>query len=728
MGQPNFIDGLVFDFKEYKLMYALASHYDNWQIVGRRHKMLNVPCAFDIETSSFYVGDVKSGCMYCWQFGLNGLILLGRTWDEFIEWIDYLKSQIQGCNLICYVQNLGYEFQWMKHWFKWDKVFAVKRRTPVRAVTGNIEFKCSLFLSGYNLETIGKNLLKYPVKKMVGDLDYELIRHSETPITEKENGYRINDVRVVMAYIQECIEADGDITKIPLTKTGYVRRHCREKCLYGEVPENSKIYYFKWRQLMESLTLEPDEYLQCKRGFQGGFVHANSQIVKKTLHNVGSADFTSDYPFQMVTKYFPMSKGRLIDSRLVQEKFQYYLDNYCCLFDITFYNLRATKLFEQTISWSRCWGIDKEILKDKERKAKYVQLNNGRIVYCEKISTTITELDYESIKYFYDWDAMDIFNFRIYKRGYLPTPLVNSILDFYEGKTKLKGVEGEEAEYAKSKNNLNSTYGMSVTDIVREVNDFGDDWLKPYMPDLDESIRDYNESKNRFLFYPWGIYVTAHARHSLFTGIKEFKDDYCYSDTDSIKGVNFSDHALYFAEYNRHVKDLVEKAASYHKIPYERFAPFTKKGKQKLIGVWDYEGEYSHFKTCGAKRYLTVKDGVITLTLAGLSKLNGLLYMCEKSGIEVEVDEYKQVHYVSGDLEKLFKFFDDFMSVPADRTGKLTHTYIDEERQGIITDYLGQEGEYYEKSIVHMEHAPFQMSLGADFREYLKMSIKKFFE
>ena len=107
MSQPNFIDGLVFEFKEYKLMYALASHYDNWKIVGRRHKMLNVPCAFDIETSSFYVGDVKSGCMYCWQFGLNGLTLLGRTWDEFIEWIDYLKSQIQGCNLICYVQNLG---------------------------------------------------------------------------------------------------------------------------------------------------------------------------------------------------------------------------------------------------------------------------------------------------------------------------------------------------------------------------------------------------------------------------------------------------------------------------------------------------------------------------------------------------------------------------------------------------------------------------------------------
>ena len=164
---------------------------------------------------------------------------------------------------------------------------------------------------------------------------------------------------------------------------------------------------------------------------------------------------------------------------------------------------------------------------------------------------------------------------------------------------------------------------MSVTDIVRECNEFSDDWDEPYYPDLDESIRQYNESYDRFLFYPWGIWVTAHARDSLFTGIREFAEDYVYSDTDSVKGRNFIKHSLYFAEYNAHVKELVKKASEYHKIPFERFAPLTKNNEVKLIGVWDMEGEYQYFKTCGAKRYLTYKDGILALTDEVASK-------CEK--------------------------------------------------------------------------------------------------
>ena len=725
--KPDFINGLVYDFKDYKVAYEVATHYDNWVIVGKKHKMINVPCAFDIETSSFYNGDEKQSCMYCWQFGINGLTILGRTWDEFVELIDYINSRLDKAHLLCYVHNLGYEYQYMRHWFNWDKVFAIKRRTPVKCVTGNVEFRCSLFLSGYRLETLGKNLLKYKVQKLVGDLDYELIRHSETPLTEKENEYRINDVRVVMAYIQECIESDGNITKIPLTKTGYVRRHCKEKCLYGDLPQFRKTKYFRWQQFMSSLTITPDEYQQCKRAFQGGFVHANAKKVDKILKDVGSADFTSDYPFQMIAKYFPMSTSVVINSDLVAKNFKYYLSKYCCMFDVTFYNLRATQIYEQPISWSRCWGIEKGLLKDKNEKAEYVQLNNGRVVYCKKLSTTLTELDYQTIKYFYKWDKMEVFNFRIYQRGYLPTSLVRSILDFYKIKTTLKGVEGKEEEYAKSKNNLNASYGMAVTDIVREINDYDDDWLDPRYPDINESIRQYNESRDRFLFYPWGIWVTAHARSSLFTGIKEFKEDYCYSDTDSIKGENFWKHAMYFAEYNKSVEKLVKASAEYHKIPYEDFAPFTKKGEQKLIGVWDMEGTYQYFKTCGAKRYLTVKDGIISLTVAGLSKINGILFMCEKTGIEVEVDENGYVHYKSGDLNKLFDFFTDNMKIPSSRTGKLTHTYIDEECQGIVTDYLGTPGEYYEKSCVHMEKAPFEMSLSEDFRKYLNGRINKMF-
>lgn len=200
----------------------------------------NVPAAFDIETSSFRTGETKIGTMYIWQFGIYGKVCFGRTWEEFATFIRML-SCIMGLNdelhLLVYVHNLQFEFQWIRKRFDWDKVFLLEKRVPVVATTGGIEFRCSLKLAGgISLATVGKNLIKYKIRKLTGDLDYSLIRGPETPLTEQELGYCENDIRVVMAYIMEKIENDGDISKIPLTNTGYVRRYCRDAC-FPEVQE-----------------------------------------------------------------------------------------------------------------------------------------------------------------------------------------------------------------------------------------------------------------------------------------------------------------------------------------------------------------------------------------------------------------------------------------------------------------------------------------------------------
>ena len=355
----------------------------------------NCPASFDIETSSFYneAGE-KRACMYIWQMGFNGTVIYGRTWEEWFKCLDQLVDYLalnESRRLIIYVHNLGYEFQFIRKYFDWDKVFAIKQRRPVYALCRGLEFRCSLFLSNYSLDYIGKNLLyKYPVKKLVGNLDYSKIRHSKTPLTEQELAYCINDVKVVMSYIQEKIEQDGDITKIPLTNTGYVRNYCRKECFFEDIPEDDeegrKRVLMNYRAIMKSLQISTkEEYDQMQRAFMGGFTHASALYSGKTLYDVGSADLTSSYPYAMVAQYYPMTKGEFIGKVENNDSFNYFLNKYCCLFDAEFINLKPKEEYENPLSYSRC-----------KITGKYI-VNNGRVVSADKIITTLTELDFDTV-------------------------------------------------------------------------------------------------------------------------------------------------------------------------------------------------------------------------------------------------------------------------------------------------------------------------------------------
>jgi hypothetical protein len=675
---------------------------------NRKQKYFNVPCAFDIETTSFYRNngkeDEKVAIMYEWTLGIMGLVIIGRTWEEFIETINKISNILNltiNKRLIIYVHNLAFEFQFIRKLFEWDKVFSLDVRKPVYAVTTNgIEFRCSYILSGYGLEKLGEQLTMYNVKKLVGDLDYSKLRHSKTPLTQKEIEYCVNDVKVVMAYIMERIIADSGIGRIPLTKTGYVRIYCRNNCFYEkDKPKKNSHKRLRYLELMSSLTLTSDEYLQLKDAFQGGFTHANPFYVGQTMHDVTSYDFTSSYPAVMVAEQFPMSKSEIVQ---ITDKEEFYknLKLYCCLFDIKVIGLKPKVMYDNYLSLSRCRHVSHSIV------------NNGRVVSADVLETTLTEQDFMIFKQMYDYEHIEIGTFRRYKKGYLPKDFVKSILDLYVNKTTLKDVEGKEAEYINSKEMLNACYGMSVTDIVRPEILYAGDWLEPEKPDLDIEIEKYNKSKSRFLYYPWGVWVTAYARRNLFTGICEFADDYIYSDTDSVKTCHTERHEPYIDRYNTVIRQQLEKALKYHGLDKSLIVPKTKDGVVKCLGVWDFDGHYEKFKTLGAKRYMVKYSedirnkpknrGKCSLTVSGLNKKYAIPYMEGKYG-----------------KDGIFKAFSDNLKVPKGHTGKLTHTYIDNEKKGKLTDYLGNEAEYHEMSSVHMENAAYSLNLSQEYVDYL---------
>ena len=689
---------------EIKNISDFLNTIDKKNIIKSKDKIYyNIAMSFDIETSSFYedkngiiytndeykklknqVKAEKKAIMYIWQFAIEDNVIIGRTWNDFLFFCKKLYDflNLKERYIIVYVHNLSYEFQFICKWFNWIDIFADSERKPIKAMTDtHFIFKCSYRLSGYSLEVLANNLKSHSIKKMVGDLNYNLIRNSKTPISDEELKYCVNDVLIVTSYIDEQINEFGNIEKIPLTQTGKVRRYVRKQCF-----QNKEYQYF-----IKELTIEKPEYLLLKNAFAGGFTHCNAMYTNKICKNVTSYDFTSSYPTVLISEKYPMSKGKEVYINNESELLKL-IKNYCVLVDLQFNNIKSNFLYEQIISYSKC------------RNVKNPLINNGRIVQADTLTITCTDIDFLNIKDFYKWDNMKIGLCYIYKKDYLPKEFIKTILHLYKSKTELKGVDGKEVEYLHSKELLNSLYGMCVTSIVHDTINFnGSEWTTEN-GNLDEELKNYNTDKNRFLFYQWGVWCTAYARNNLYTGIKECKEDYIYSDTDSVKIFNADKHKMYFEEYNKWILQKLEKCLNYHNIPIYFISPKTVKGEIKTLGIWDFDGFYTDFKTLGAKRYIFKKDNKLNITVCGLSKKSG------KEFIENQKNP--------------FIFFNEGMYIDSQHTGKMTHTYIDREIENTITDYLGNTAYYHEKSYIHLEKTDYLLSLSDMYIKYY-MGVQK---
>lgn len=685
-----------FEIKEYT-----KKEYETKEVIT----YLNIISSFDIETSSFLYDGKKGSCMYLWGFGLNGLVLQGRTWQEFELFMLQLCLRLnlnKYRRLIVGVHNLGYEFQYIRKHFSWYKVFASDSRKPIYGITENgVEYRDTLILSGYSLETVGKKLTKYHVEKLVGDLDYTLIRHSDTPLSEKECQYNSNDVKVCMAYLLECAEKEnGNIAKIPLTKTGYVRRMLRINTIQDK---NNKKMCSEYRKLISCLTLQSTEYDMLTRAFQGGFTHASPYYSDEVIDNVQSKDLTSSYPTQLICQDgYPMSKGQF---HIVENSKDFFdsLKNYACLFDIEFFDLESKFRNDSYISESKCIKLDNP------------KINNGRVYSCDYLRTTITEEDFKIISKVYKWSSFGVGTMIRYKRGYLPTLFVKSILELYKDKTELKGLTGYDengvdyqARYMSSKEMLNSCYGCCVQNPVAEVNEYTDHWEYPKKPELLKALTDYNRNKQRFLFYPWGVWCTAFARVAVWSAILSINDDYIYSDTDSIKYLHPEKHDDYFKMYNDGITRKLEKACEYHNIPIEYIHPKNMNGVEKPLGVWDFDGKYKRFKTLGAKRYMVEDEkGNFSITVSGLNKKLTVPYLEKTYG-----------------KDEMFSVFSNGMYIPDGYTGKSTHTYIDDPIDCILTDYTGKAIQIHEECGIHLSESDYSLSLANKYTSFL-LGIKE---
>lgn len=587
-----------------------------------KRKYKDLMCAFDIEATNDM--QLQQAFMYIWQFQIEDETIIGRTWDEFLTFCDRINHKLkQDEYLMIYVHNLSYEFSYLKgiYSFDPDEVFCTDRRKVLKCeMFSHMELRCSYMLTNMSLKTFTKRM---GVKEKLSgeEYDYSIQRYPWTELTERELEYCITDVQSLVEALKVyyAIENDNHYS-IPLTSTGFVRRNCK-----------AAMRHFNWNDLHN---MQPDfeVYQLLKNAFRGGNTHANRYMTGRIIENVASYDRVSSYPDVQINELFPMSpwiKEEKIDlDRACRKIFKH---RRACLMRIGFSNIRLTD------PMNGC----PYIAKHKCLKLSEHHNDNGRILQADYLEIACTDIDLKIILDMYSFDKVFIFEFYHSRYGKLPKPLRDVIIDYYERKTDLKNVTGQEIYYTTSKMRLNAVYGMCVQDVCkRNINYLDDDFI------IDMELSDqelYASTINKaFICYAWGVWTTAWARYHLQQAIGLVGYNFVYCDTDSVKFID--DGSIDFTKYNKaRIRDSKQNGGMAK----------DRSGKEYYLGVYDYEGTAKQFVTLGAKKYACVdQNDQLHITVAGCGKSAGAKELAARGGI----DSFREgfTFYEAGGTESVY--------------------------------------------------------------------------
>lgn len=653
--------------------------------------------AFDIETSSYMDEGEKRAVVYSYALAIDDTIYHARSADEFFPLLEKIAAEMElslDRRLVIYVHNLAYEWQFIKHYMTWESAFAISSdRRIVRAVsTLGFEFRCSYVLTNKPLEAAGKDV---GVQKMVGDIVHTLIRNSITPLSDEEMGYIDNDVRILIEFERQALAQEGGsieqaLRSIPITKTGYVRRRMRKAALADPAYE----------QLISELTLTEETYTLARHSFQGGYTHANSTVMGQEMGDTVAVDLASSYPSSMLQFTYPMSSFHSVAHEFTAEE----LDK--CIghihFFVTFVVYDAVSRYPfPYISLSKAISISDPFV------------DNGRVYSAANMTLTMTDVDWQIFRRCYDVESIEIVDVMMAPAEYLPAAITDPIVAMYGDKTALKGVAGQEVNYRSAKEDINGVYGSVAMDPVRTDFEFNaeDSEFVASVPSTEDALSKHNNSRSRYLFYPWAAWVTAYSRYILLMTMYDLIDagvTVMYCDTDSIYHKPSPKSQDIIDRVNSEVRERLSTAMHYRwfyasdEEVEDALAPKDIKGVRHHIGLFEVDGHYDNFKTLGAKRYAVEKGDQFKITVAGLSK-KAASYIKEIGGMEAFVDG---------------------LSVPAEKSGRLTHTYSEETAHNLITDYLGNTCEMEQHGYIHLEPSPYVLTVSDDYTRFVQSAAE----
>ena len=633
---------------------------------------------FDIETTSINTVDYHDSFMYIWQACINHEVVMGRTWTELNVLLKEIKRHIGFRTLVVYCHNLSFEFQFLRSLFEVNSVFATEPRKILRAtIEDNFEFRCSWRLTNMGLDRFLKQSRTVPEEYKKGqNFDYSKLRTPRTSLTAEELRYCRNDVLGLYIALEELLAENNDtIVSVPMTSTGYVRREARERML-------SKLHN---KTVIDAITMTANQYNLCKAAGRGGNCHCNPLHSNVVIENMRSKDMSSAYPGVMMQERYPMTKFLLTDDPIDNLN-----PNKAYLMEVELYDCRlSTYDTIPYIAFAKCMHT------------LNARKDNGRIVSADYIHLAITDIDYRIIASQYTFDV-EVITMYSADYDYLPDDYRRYIFDRYIAKCELKF--GDPYYYNKEKNKINALFGMMLTDIVHPTIIYTGDEKAPYvteLPNVHEALAKVAESRNNFLAYQWGIWVTAHCRNRLQKAIDKCKENNItpvYCDTDSLKCMVEPEQVpifnKIFDDLNKDILAATKKSG--FDTTYETHNTIFN------LGLWEDDGVYKRFKSLGAKKYyIEYVDGRHEITVAGLSKSKGKEYLDSIGGIDA---------------------FKPGTIIPINSSGRTTAYYKDVEGLRTVEVYDPEVGEnviIVTGSGVAIENVTYKFTLSDDYREFL---------
>ena len=562
-------------------------------------------------------------------YGHDLVTLYGRKPSDLVETIWKIHHIMNGESTYIFYHNLSYDWTFLRSFFMTQfgepkNQLNIKSHYPLYIEFENqIILRDSLILAQRSLEKWAKDL-DVDHKKAVGKWDYNKKRNQDKPLSKDEVEYiECDTLAGVECIYKTCQILNKTLVTLPYTSTGIPRGDIQKIGRVNKAKENfdkQKLSYEYYKKYALNI-------------FHGGYSHGNRHLVNHKIEGITKdKDFTSSYPFVMLSEKFPCGQFYPIYDCTVNSILDH-ADNYAFMFKLILQNPRL-KNYD--------WPMP-ALQFSKAKCCINPILDNGRILECDYIEIYLNEIDLEVINNQYIWDGAAIIDCVYTDKDYLPRWFTEYIYNLYVDKCKLKGKDP--VLYALAKAKLNSCYGMCVQKTVKEsvieMYLTGD-----YITDIglndEEEYNKVMSKRNTLLPYQWGCWVTSYAFRNLFRLGECTNDpvhDWIYSDTDSVYGQNWVQSKL--DKYNQHCKDLL-LANGYDAVRLE--------GKEYWLGVADTDPNddvYTEFKVMGAKRYCgrRVGDNKLHITVAGVPK-------CGADQLNDNIDNFAEDFIFSGKLDK----------------------------------------------------------------------------